>query len=470
MFFLASVLMKMTASHHTDHSINCIPSTQDESSDEERSHHGRGPAKRAARHSVDAEVPNQSISHFYPKDDNYIPQPNNLRSPKPLTDLCVDALCRSLPNLEGGELPPGLPQVIVDRILQSLTAHGALNSTTLRSLRNCEFGVLNLANCRGVSDEWLSPLGSGSVRSSSPASMTGEQRSRSASTSLYKKSRMDESTQGGYRSVPPPPLKSINPERFVLSPSHLSSFMDVAPTSPMMMDVNDVYDQMEDSSSTASFLSAFSTPYAPSTQESGAERRPTSPLLPSVLPPPDFFSMKKSPNPPSFALTPSPLMQRSINLLPHASSLHTKESEGEQYNEPYNHNMSFDESQYGGATSTITELDLRGSQRLTDRGLLQLSHAPLLSLENAKLDNCHGITGRGLLAFSQSQRLRTLSLANCRRLTDEAVVNVSHLSTSLVAVNLGGCRCLTDRSLEALGGLLGLTKLDLSQVCLRNAR
>jgi hypothetical protein len=113
-------------------------------------------------------------------------------------------------------------------------------------------------------------------------------------------------------------------------------------------------------------------------------------------------------------------------------------------------------------TSTLTLLDLRGSQRLTDRGLLQLSHPPLRSLEVARLDNCHGITGRGLLAFSQSHRLHTLSLANCRRLTDEAIVNVGHLGASLMALNLGGCRCLT--SLEALSGLTSLRKLDLSQV------
>jgi len=62
--------------------------------------------------------------------------------------------------------------------------------------------------------------------------------------------------------------------------------------------------------------------------------------------------------------------------------------------------------------------------------------------------------------------MHTLSLSNCRRLTDEAVVNVSHLGASLMTLNLGGCRCLTDRSLEAMSGLLELRQLDLSQVSL----
>ena len=111
-------------------------------------------------------------------------------------------------------------------------------------------------------------------------------------------------------------------------------------------------------------------------------------------------------------------------------------------------------------TSTLTLLDLQGSQCLTDRGLLQL--VGLSRLEVAKLDNCHSLVGRGLLAFSSSHRLHTLSLASCRRLTDEAIVNISHL-ISLEALSLDGCRCLTDRSLAAITGLYALRKLDLSQ-------
>lgn len=111
-------------------------------------------------------------------------------------------------------------------------------------------------------------------------------------------------------------------------------------------------------------------------------------------------------------------------------------------------------------TSSMTLLDLRGSYRLTDRGLRHLSD--LSSLEVARLDSCHSLVGRGLLAFSMSHKLHTLSLANCRRLTDEAIINISHIN-SLEALSLDGCRCLTDRSLAALSGLYLLKKLDLSQ-------
>ena len=88
-------------------------------------------------------------------------------------------------------------------------------------------------------------------------------------------------------------------------------------------------------------------------------------------------------------------------------------------------------------------LDLRGSQRLTDRGLLQLGE--LSSVEVVKLDGCHSLVGKGLIVFSSANYLHTLSLANCRRLTDEAVINNSNL-TSQTALILDGCRSLTDRS------------------------
>jgi hypothetical protein len=111
-------------------------------------------------------------------------------------------------------------------------------------------------------------------------------------------------------------------------------------------------------------------------------------------------------------------------------------------------------------TNNLTLLDVRGSQRLSDRGLLQLTH--LHNLEVCRLDNCHSVTGRGLLALARSHRLHTLSMANCRRLTDEAVLNISHL-LSLENLSLDGCRCLTDRSLAAISNLYNLRKLDLSQ-------
>ena len=89
-------------------------------------------------------------------------QENGRRCPKSLADLATDALCRSLPQLDG-ELPAGLPQDVIDQIVRSLISHSALNATTLRILRLCPLAELDLTGCRGVTDQWLAPLHHGSA-------------------------------------------------------------------------------------------------------------------------------------------------------------------------------------------------------------------------------------------------------------------------------------------------------------------
>jgi hypothetical protein len=311
------------------------------------------------------QIPDVSIAGLYPVVDNYINEEHGKRSPKSLAELSTEALCRSLPYLNG-ELPPGLPQDVVDDVVESLVKHFALNATTLRVLRNCELGVLSLAGCRGVTDQWLEPLSTRSVTSSPEVIPLAHDESGVQSMDLD-----DDRKSGG------------------VFDSH----------------------KFEDSScSTSSFVTAASTPCIPEL-----------PQLTSV-----------SAGTPMEGLA---VLNTKRSHSPAMISLPT-------------------------VTTNLTLLDLRGSQRLTDRGLMQLTD--LRRLEVAKLDNCHALVGRGLLALSSSHRLHTLSLANCRRLTDEAVINVSHL-LSLEALSLGGCRCLTDRSLAAVADLYALRKLDLSQ-------
>lgn len=328
--------------------------------------------RRTVRHSVVSEVPDVSIESLYPIEDNYVANSNNTRSPKSLVNLCVDTLCRSLPHLDG-ELPPGLPQDVVDDIVQSLMRHAALNSTTLRALRNCELSSLSLAGCRGVSDEWLEPLSSRASMTSSP--LTAQLEEECDAMELDQKEDMAFATCE-----------------------------------------EEAVEESSSSCSTSSFVSASSNPYEPHTPALPRVVKSVTPSTPTQSPefPVDF--MMSSPAP-------------STMLFP-------------------------------AITSSLTLLDLRGSQRLTDKGLMQLSD--LGRLEVVKLDNCHSLVGRGLIAFASSHRLHTLSLVNCRRLTDEGIVNISHL-VSLEALALDGCRCLTDRSLVAISNLYQLNKLDLSQ-------
>jgi len=290
---------------------------------------------------------------------------NNSRSPKSLVELCTDNICRNLPYLDH-ELPPGLPQDVVDDIVKSLMKHAALNATTLRILRNCELGALSLAGCRGVTDEWLLPL------SRAPTASPTLTHTSHASDQLECMSNMD---------------------------------LDFPNTHPHAT-FHKARGGEDSSCSTSSFVSASSRPYEGTTAD---DDHP--------------MDVKFSPVPMKDVVMHPPVASPTI-------------------------------------TSYLTLLDLRGSQRLTDQGLMQLHD--LQSLEVVKLDGCHSLVGRGLLAFAASHRLHTLSLANCRRLSDEAIINISHLS-SIEALSLDGCRCLTDRSLAAISNLYELQKLDLSQ-------
>lgn len=295
-----------------------------------------------------------------------------------------------------GELPPGLPHDVVQSIVDSLVKHSALNATTLRVLKNCELGSLPLAGCRGVTDEWLEPF-----------------------------------------TVSPPAAASCQHHPILPSPPSRQQDIDT-------MDLEDCY---------GTFVSSRHHHNDAIAEQASHDSRSTSSFLSanSNLADEPEDGLHNSPNNYNSGDTASLAVTTAV-AAPPVEDITMMED---------NHNYSSDKIDFSGAVAaSMTLLDLRGSQRLTDKGLLQLSN--LTALEVAKLDNCHAIVGRGLLAFSMSNRLHTLSLTNCRRLTDEAVVNVSHL-VSLENLSLDGCRCLTDRSLAAISGLFGLRKLDLSQ-------
>ena len=356
------------------------------------------PGPRAVRHSVDSQVPDRSIASLYPLRDNYVVVSGNRRSPKSLKDLCLDTVCRSLPDMEG-ELPPGLPQDLVDSIVKSLVSHSALNVTTLRALRHCEVGELNLAGCRGVGDDWLKKL-------SEPCLGTG---------------------YDGYE----------HPE---YAPAKTEAFVD-------SMDV-DTYHQEKGYPSTH-YECAQGYMYGYAKGNCDASSCSTASFVSAV--------QEGDVNMDSQRIPTTPTKMPAATLEPNTG---ISAPQPEYYDSHKMYAPPQPQSPWPNITTQLKVLDLRGSQRLTDRGLLQLGG--LNVLEVAKLDNCHSIQGRGLLVLSNSERLHTLSLASCRRITDEAIVNISHLF-SLTALTLDGCRCLTDRSLSAISDLFQLQKLDLSQ-------
>lgn len=365
--------------------------------------------------------------------------PGNLRSPKSLTELCIDALCRSLPYLDG-ELPSGLPQDVVDDVICSLTQHSALTATTLRVfLRHCELGSLSLAGCRGVTDAWLEPLSrrissssssdstNSSSATSSPAAvspvMTAAAVARGVDNDddddaiLSDTMNLDEEEDSERQQV------GIDHDAQVHANAPSDIFYGTFDTHKVVLDTNE--NENASLCSMSSFVSATE----------------------------DIDHHNHHRQPMDFVVTEATTATATITPLQDTKPLHTTTT-------PTITTTTTTAFASSSVTTNLTLLDIRGSQGLTDRGLMQLTN--LSRLQVAKLDNCHSLTGRGLLAFCHSHRLHSLSLANCRRLTDEAVINISHLQ-SLEALSLDGCRCLTDRSLAALSDLYALTKLDLSQ-------
>lgn len=370
---------------------------------------------RPARHSVESEVPDGSIPWLYPVDDNYVIQEGtNLRSPKALRELCIDAVCRSLPDLDG-ELPYGMPQDLVDAIVKSLIHHSALNATTLRALKNCEIEELSLAGCRGVGDEWLKPFCTTSpLIGSCPPPLCRASFDRDEPDFMDCDIHMDwEQSPNELSQMSPQVVKKKLNKTDIQPPLLIPKNSSEANAS----DEESVSSSSSSSSGYASFISATSSPDDELRSSTSCEAES---IAASYSTSADEFADIGACEISSFCLGAS----------------------------------------VASIASNLAVLDLRGSPRLTDQGLLQLS--ALHSLEVVKLDDCHSLTGPGLGAFSLSNKLHTLSLANCRRLTDVGVERIAHLP-SIKALSLGGCRCITDRSLYAISSMVQLQKLDVSQ-------
>jgi hypothetical protein len=351
-------------------------------------------------------------------EDNYVNVAANLRSPKSLSELCIETICRSIPNMNG-ELPSGLPQDVVDDIVASLIHHSALTATTLRVLKNCELNSLSLAGCRGVTDAWLESLTTNDSSSSSCPSCSNTSSPVNSPISITD-AIDDMDPMDLERTILSHSMSDINHQNSIEPPSDVfyGSFSNHIDRSTNQWDTtrddNDDNDEHLSCCSTTSFVSAKEHHYP----NSGHHR----------------INSKRQVN---------------DNILD--TEMKHQDDEDVELQPTY---------MTSSVTMNMTLLDIRGSYSLSDRGLMQLMN--LQRLDVAKLDNCHSITGRGLLAFCHSHQLHTLSLSNCRRLTDEALINISHL-ISLQALSLGGCRCITDRSLAAIADLYKLQRLDLSQ-------
>ena len=395
-------------------------------------------------------VPDSTIASLYTSENNFEYLSNNRRSPKSLTELACNAVCRSLPNMEGA-LPPGLPQDVVDDLLHCLMQHSALTASTLKMFQNCELRSLSLSKSRGVTDSWLTPLSTTKCPSLCSANLTPTSN----------------------RVILTPYLISSNPKAMMdLSTQHRGDRMELDDSLGNHTDEEIFYGTFdtlptkcanEDSScSTSSFLSAASNP---KTCRYEIPINVTNCTILSSSPCTDGWMyksiLKDEERRPSMDETEVSDQLTDANTRSNENPIppSTPNSSCDVIPRSFLDGIASFEPQ-SSVTTNVTLLDLRGCQYLTDRGLLQLSN--LNNLEIAYFDNCHSLSGRGLLALSNSNRLHTLSLINCRRLTDEGIIHISNCLLSLEVLLLEGCRCLTDRSLAAISSLTNLAKLDLS--------
>jgi hypothetical protein len=360
-------------------------------------------------------------------------------SPKSLSELACEALCRNLPYLEG-DLPKGLPQDVVDNIYKSLIRNSALNSTTLKVFRNCEVGTIEFSNCRGVNDEWLehlSPLQNETnalcKRLSFP-SVAIMQRDFDSTQQLDCDMDIDANVDS---------LSQMDP--------FFNTFVNKQQQQDMKLQINESL-----SWSTSSFYSATSNqqhcPDLATTYYADREKIQNDKLEEERRPSMDETEVSDD------SSNHKRLHSDSAQCLAASTTRGARNILAKTYCSPSNLNPL---EPHFCATANTRVLDFRGCQSLSDRGLLLLTD--LSCLQEAYLDECHSMLGRGLAAFSQAHNLHIVSLRHCRRLTDEGILHLSNNNHCLGTLILEGCRCLTDRSFIAIATMSNLVSLDASQ-------
>lgn len=379
-------------------------------------------SRSISRHSIIAALPDDSISQLYPKSQNFITEENGSYSPKSLAQLATETLCRSLAYLDG-ELPPGLPQDVVDDIVESLTEHNALNETTIKVLRNCEFSSLNLAGCRGVSDSWLRAF-------NEDASDTSD-----SGIDLSEVDEMD-----------------VDDEE--------SS--DVFYNTASNLEERQSFLEESRSSSSSSFKSAYSNQWTSSEEDTV-----------------EFNEMVVSPHP--LAFSDEALASAFCNLtlldlrgshgltdagLRHLGSLYALEVA--RFDNC--HSIVGDGLCVLGSSQRLHTLSLANCRRLTDEGIVNISH--LKSLEALSLDGCRCLTDLSLAAISGLLLLKKLDFSQCDMITDDGLCYLEHLE-ELEELSLGWCRNITSIGLDILTSHVGrefsLRMLSLARCSIDNS-
>jgi len=112
-----------------------------------------------------------------------------------------------------------------------------------------------------------------------------------------------------------------------------------------------------------------------------------------------------------------------------------------------------------GACPQITNFDLQGCQEITDAGLRQI--AGLTGLTSLTLTDCKWVTDSALALIGEMSQLVCLHLSSCQRVTVAGLIHVAGL-TGLTSLGLRNCKWVTDIALGLIGKMSQLEFLDLS--------
>lgn len=116
----------------------------------------------------------------------------------------------------------------------------------------------------------------------------------------------------------------------------------------------------------------------------------------------------------------------------------------------------------GEACPQIQQLMLRGTSIRFSPFLKSLKHFPFVHSIN--LDLCPDIEDKDVVSIitSLGRNLRSISLAGCVKVSEQAVEKLVAECPNLENVSLSGCDRITDASLECLSSLTKLQQLDIS--------
>jgi hypothetical protein len=377
------------------------------------------------------QVPDDTIAMLYPTRDNHtiVGESENglpLRSPKSLVELSVDALCRSLPNLEGA-LPRGLPHDVVDDIVRSLYNHSALNASTLAALRNCELSHLSLAGCRGVTDAWLAALcGNHCEDDAMDMDVDDDQDHHQDQDGECILSRQphDDGSIGTASSY----VSAHQDAMFLALPADVQTDKEEA----IFMDTSQ-HDQPQ---------------HQQQVQEDAVL------LQEDEDDPQHLYQVTMSDyTVPCFAESLVTLHLRGCQLITDSGLMHL----GDLYalKEAYLdecHSITGSGLLFLSECYDLVTLSLANCRRLGDQGVMHIAH--LDSLKELNLSSCRCLTDQSLVAIAHLYNLRSLYLSLCDELTDHGLDNLASLER-LAELRLGWCRRITDAGIERVSKQAG---------------